>query len=381
MECEAIMGKTHQVIEQHVTQLHNDTRLKIATQLANIGYWELDPESMLFTFSEQLLQILGTTSDELGGFTMPAQRYADEFMLPEDRLMIETETRLALESTDPSYSRYIEHRIIDTKGHTKHLAVRFTLHTSEDGETVYPIGANQDITDRKLAEQHVQELLLKTTEQNRRLRDFSFMTSHNMRSSVSNLVGLTELLAEEPENSQFMTMLQATVKELDSTVKNISEIINIESGREDSEKRQCYISDSVNRYLELNKALIEKKNIQVFAKFDNDLCINYFPAYLDSIIYNLMSNAIKYGTDESSKFIEIGQITREPVAIYVKDFGQGLDLKVHGERLFSLGSRFHEYEDGQGLGLYMTKHQIEAEGGRIVAESTVGKGTTFKVYF
>jgi signal transduction histidine kinase len=94
-----------------------------------------------------------------------------------------------------------------------------------------------------------------------------------------------------------------------------------------------------------------------------------------------MSNAIKYGTSEISKVIEVGVVQADSPAIYIRDFGGGIDLRRFGNQMFKPGKRFHANRDGQGLGLYMTKHQIESAGGSITVESEPNKGATFTVYF
>ncbi len=63
------------------------------------------------------------------------------------------------------------------------------------------------------------------------------------------------------------------------------------------------------------------------------------------------------------------------------DNGLGMDLNRYGDRLFGLYQRFHGNKEGKGLGLYMTRSQIIAMGGKIEVESEPGKGTTFKIYF
>lgn len=358
-----------------------EAHLKIAIQLAKIGYWELDIDTLTFTFNDLFLEILKVTPEHLGGYSIPVQRYADEFLFDEDGPMLAEETRLAVESSDPNFSRYVEHRFIDGNGKTGYLAVRFFAVKDESGRVVKTIGANQDITERKLAEQRLKELLDKTTYQNARLKDFSFMTSHNIRSSVANLVGLSQLLKDDPGNLTYIDMLGITVNELDNTVKNVSTLLNFESTSDSEARVDCNVQSVVDRFIELNAACIEEKGIHIVSLLPSELSVNYVPAYIDSVIHNLISNAIKYGTTVASTKIEVGQVEGKFPTIYVRDYGSGIDLDKYGEKIFSLGSRFHASNDGQGLGLYMTRHQIESAGGSITVESTLNVGTTFTVCF
>lgn len=359
----------------------SEAHLKVATQLAKIGYWELDIKSLIFTFNDQFLDILKITPDFLGGYCISAQRYADEFLYDEDRSLIQEETQQAINTKDPNFSRYIEHRFIDGNGKSGYLGVRYFVVKDEFGHTVKTIGANQDITERKSAEQALKALLDKTTDQNRRLKDFSFMTSHNIRSSVANLLGLSQMLKDEPANLNYIDMLGATVNELDKTVKNINTLLNFERSLSSDIRVDCNIQSALDRFIELNATWIEKNGVEIISLLPSDMSVSCVPAYIDSIVHNLISNAIKYGVTQTSKRIEVGGNFSDFPAMFVRDFGKGIDLEKHGDKLFKLGRRFHSHNDGQGLGLYMTKHQIESAGGRITVASAPDLGTTFTVYF
>lgn len=361
--------------------IESETHLKVATQLAKIGYWELDIDSWMFTFNQQFLDILKVTPDTIGGYTMAAQDYAERFLYEDDRPKIQSETQMAIDTDLPDFSRYLEHRYKNGAGETGYLAVRYFAVKDEHGRTIKTIGANQDTTDRKQAEQELIKLLKTTTDQNRRLKDFSFMTSHNIRSSVANLIGLCNLMKDEPSNTEYIDMLCATVNKLDNTVKDVNALLNYENTLESEERTNCNLQQSVDRFIKLNSNWIENEGIDLQSYLPADLSILYIPAYIDSIIHNLLTNAIKYGTTTISKRIEIGTIEATAPAIYVRDYGEGLDLNKFGMKLFSPGARFHTNKDGQGMGLYMTKSQIESAGGAIVVDSTPGKGTTFTVYF
>lgn len=376
------------IIKSQTTHKHSldalresESHLQVATQLAKIGYWELDVDSRIFTFNQQFLDILKITPEQIGGYTMAAQDYAERFLYEEDRPKVQSETQMAIDTSASNFSRYLEHRYKNGLGETGYLAVRYFVAKDEHGRTIKTIGANQDITDRKKSEQKLTKLLKKTTDQNRRFKDFSFMTSHNIRSSVANLVGLCQLLKDEPGNSEYIDMLCATVGKLDNTVKNVNSLLNYENALESEERTNCNIQQSVDRFIKLNSTWIENESIDIQSLLPINLCILYIPVYIDSILHNLLTNAIKYGTTATAKRIEIGAVTTTGPAIYVRDFGNGLDLDKFGAKLFSPGARFHTNKDGQGMGLYMTKNQIESAGGSIDIDSTLGKGTTFTVCF
>jgi len=106
------------------------------------------------------------------------------------------------------------------------------------------------------------------------------------------------------------------------------------------------------------------------------------PAYLDSILINFLSNAIKYRSPERDPIITL-TLTEEDgrVVLAISDNGIGIDLERHGQKLFGMYRTFHDNKDARGIGLFITKNQLEAMGGMVKVSSTVGQGTTFSLSF
>lgn len=110
--------------------------------------------------------------------------------------------------------------------------------------------------------------------------------------------------------------------------------------------------------------------------------VSYNPIYMESIFQNLIGNAIKYKHPERNpEIIVTSEIENGVVKLSFKDNGLGIDLKKHGHKLFGLNKVFHRHPEAKGVGLFMTKAQVEAMGGKISAESQVGKGSIFSVEF
>ncbi len=105
------------------------------------------------------------------------------------------------------------------------------------------------------------------------------------------------------------------------------------------------------------------------------------PTYMESIIYNLLSNSIKYRHPGRHPFIEISSLAvGNETVLTIKDNGIGIDLEKHRPNLYDMYRPFHENEDG-GIGLFMTKYQVDRMGGYIGVESRIDEGTEFRVYF
>jgi PAS domain S-box-containing protein len=127
-------------------------QLSGALETAKLAYWEFDVATQTFTFNDQFYSLLHTTADQEGGYLMPAMHYAQKFVHPDDAYMVGIAIQEALETTDPNYSTQVDHRIIRADGSEGYFLVRFRVVKDEQGRTIRTIGANQDITERKQAE-------------------------------------------------------------------------------------------------------------------------------------------------------------------------------------------------------------------------------------
>ena len=235
----------------------------------------------------------------------------------------------------------------------------------------------------RVAEQLERQNLLETaTHQNERLKEFSYITSHNIRSSVANILGLLDLQESDGENPQIHTLLKVSANKLNDTLVNINEILNFEREIEELNRVECRPYQIISNIIETLHSEISDGHIVIKNEIPEDLIIHGFHAYLESVFHNLITNAIKYGTTELNKTIEISSRTESgSCCISFRDYGLGIDLERHGKNLFNLGLRFHSGKsNSQGLGLFMTKRQVDAMKGKIEVVSEINRGATFKVW-
>jgi signal transduction histidine kinase len=128
--------------------------------------------------------------------------------------------------------------------------------------------------------------------------------------------------------------------------------------------------------------VILESQVTIENKVIDEINLEVIPAYLDSILLNLITNAIKYRSPERQPIIEISTKTDgDYLVLLVKDNGLGLDLKKFKDKIFGMYKTFHNNPNSRGIGLFITKNQIEAMNGKIEVESEVNVGTTFKIYF
>lgn len=239
-----------------------------------------------------------------------------------------------------------------------------------------------DITEEVEALENTNRMLHFTGIQNSRLQNFAYIVSHNIRQHSSNFTSLIDLLEENPseeERKNIVNMLHASADKLNETITHLNDIISINQML-NKPMEICTIEEEVQKTLNILKGSIESRNIQVFMEIENHLELKIIPAYLESILLNLVSNAIKYVRLKHGAFIRVSaKKSGRQMQLVVEDNGLGIDLEKHGNKIFGMFKTFHKNEDARGIGLFITKSQVEVLGGSITVQSTEGKGSTFTV--
>ena len=183
------------------------------------------------------------------------------------------------------------------------------------------------------------------------------------------------------EKDEVYPKLVRSAEELDGVVKDLNTILAF---RKNSESLVTVV-DLVTEVSKIRVTLereIANTNAVITTDFAQVETIRTVKPYLESILYNLISNAIKYRVPDRTPVIQIKtEKSENEICLTVSDNGLGIDMTAFRDKLFTLYSRFHIHLEGKGLGLYLVKTQITALGGRIEIESEVNKGSTFRVYF
>jgi len=135
------------------TLRQNETRLAEAAEIAQMGYWEFDLLTDTYTFTDQFYALLRTTAEQEGGYQMSSREYVRKFMPPEAGNMVGNEIQKSLETVDADYVGQFEHRFIRADGTEGYVTGRSRVVKDAQGRTVKTVGFNQDITERKQAEE------------------------------------------------------------------------------------------------------------------------------------------------------------------------------------------------------------------------------------
>jgi PAS domain S-box-containing protein len=259
----------------------------------------------------------------------------------------------------------------------------FKLLPDEHGNPVEILCIGHDITSLILKQQELQQLADVTAEQNKKLVNFTYIVSHNIRSHVANIIGIVNLNEEGDDEDKEVTweILKKSVSSLDSTIHNLNDIINIQSNTNLS-LTDIKLKPEIERIVDSIKVLFTNAVAKINYNFDEDAYLATNPAYLESIILNLLTNSLKYKSPSRPLEIDISFFKKGGYYVFIfKDNGLGIDLSKHGEKIFGMYKTFNGNLDAKGLGLFIIKTQIETLGGKIEVESEVDQYTAFKVYF
>ncbi|WP_202621922.1 sensor histidine kinase [Pontibacter russatus] len=198
---------------------------------------------------------------------------------------------------------------------------------------------------------------------------------------MSNIKGLHNLYRAEPTTetaSEVMGKIDQMVDNMSVTIQDLNLILNMALGQQLS-REKVNLVDLTEKQLQNLQANIMLRN----AKIEQDLQVRELLApkvYMESILHNLLSNALKYSADDRTPLIRIGTWQQGPhLYLRVSDNGMGMDMAKVGNKLFGLYKTFHRNRDSKGMGLYLTKMQVESLGGEIAVESVPDRGTTFTV--
>ena len=265
--------------------------------------------------------------------------------------------------------------------------VRFSMIPiyNSDNELSHWISIQKDVTEERKQEKEKEQLIRELTQNNKDLKQFSYITSHNLRAPLSNLIGLLNLIEDIPINdSELLEIINGFKKSthlLNETINDLVKIIVIKD-KISIQKENVTINEVVEHVFSQLKFQIEQSKPILKLNFDEADIIYTNKAYLESILINLLTNSIKYKSETKKLKISITiKKTNNSTILKFKDNGIGIDLKRNSEHIFGLYQRFHDYPDSKGLGLYLIKSQIESLGGTIAIESEVNKGTEFTLTF
>lgn len=319
-----------------------------------------------------LCTLLEYSEDEL--FSRPI----NSFIHPEDQNLT-AKHRQKIHEGKPLLN--FENRYIKKSGEV--IWFSWTSIPKLDQELVYAIG--KDITHQKVQTQHRNELLSSLTRENGHLKKLNYTTSHDLRTPISCLLGVFELIEldtiTDPETRSLIELLDTSTADLKKTLdvyidgfqQNKSLIVELKDVHIPTYLKQ--VQQSIEKLLDDAETIIQTD----FAGFETVL---FNPDFMKSILLNLLSNSIKYAHQDRDPVITVKtQIENGLKQLIFSDNGIGFDSSRNKDKIFGLYQTFHDKYDSKGIGLYLVHSHVTDLGGSIAAESAVDEGTTFTITF
>jgi signal transduction histidine kinase len=212
-----------------------------------------------------------------------------------------------------------------------------------------------------------------------------YTASHDLKAPIANLEGLINDMMHslhgklEPDEQYLLQLLQDSNNKLKRTISDLTNITRVHKEINESEYDLSFAEVLADIMMDL-KPLIDALQVKVQVQLAVPQ-ITYARKNLRSVLYNLVSNAVKYHDPVRLPEINIAT-TQEGEFIKLTIADNGLGIRPDQQhKLFSMFKRVHTHVEGSGIGLYIVKRIVENNGGRIAVESQPGKGSTFTVYF
>ncbi|WP_052172545.1 PAS domain-containing sensor histidine kinase [Psychroserpens jangbogonensis] len=370
------------------TSLENNKHLdelkwKFALENSNVGLWDWNASTNEVFYSKKSKQLIGYKDSEIKN----SEIQWDKRIHPEDRDAYFKDFKAHLNGGLEHYKN--EHRIRCKDGTYKWILDRGKVVVRDDyNKPLRIIGTHADITQRKKTEELLNKNLELITNQNKRLHNFTHIVSHNLKTHIGNFKNILEFYEDatsENEKEELVNHLKTISDALTSTIVDLNDIISIKSKTNINQiNEQINIHSCANKIIKSLELESQQKGISIHNAIREADLLKTNVSYFESILHNLISNGIKYShPDRKSKIILQTLHTNKDIKILISDNGIGIDLEKYKDQLFEIYQTFHgtNREDSRGIGLYITKTQVEALDGQIELTSKLNEGSTFTLTF
>lgn len=345
------------------------------SNLTGAGGWMIDFEQKKSYFDKQARRILQVPNEFVPTLKNGYKFYAEEDNAKATELFFGCAQGIAF-TTEIKMVTY-KGTVFWARAHGKPLK-------NEKGEIVGIRGVFQNIDKEKNKALRLEKSIDLIEKHNNRLYNFAHIVSHNLRSHVSNLQLTAELFETanlNQEQKELFDNFASIARNLDVTIQHLHEVVTIQT-QADKDLETVNILQTFKHVVASIKQIVSQNDVDFYTEFSEVENVQYIHAYLESILLNFITNAIKYRKPDVRPEIRIYTYQeKEKQYLVVEDNGIGIDLESHRDKIFQLYKTFHTNTDAVGLGLFLTRNQVEALGGKVFVESTLGKGTKFTVQF
>ncbi|GAC1314559.1 MAG: hypothetical protein NVSMB24_39350 [Mucilaginibacter sp.] len=359
-------------ISDRVVLQENLRKLSIVADKTTNGVAILDKEGNIEWVNNGFTQMNGYSLEEASGRGISA-------LLKSDTL---ADTKKQMQKHLKNGTSFTKEVSCEKKDGTRYWVLVEVTPVMDKNKLVRRISIHTDITIRKAAETELKLLADDLYKRNKELYQFSYVVSHNLRKPVANIMGITSLLESEKNDPHMVEVctqnLKTSIENLDEVIKDLSQILSATDGSTELTTESIDLNEMINNIRVSLQDTISQSGTHIETHFELSTIVSY-KAYLHSMLYNLVSNAIKYRSGQPPLIKILVNVSDEAIYIVVSDNGVGIDLDKHSGDIFKPYRRFNFSTDGKGLGLFLVKSHIDAIGGKISIKSAPGVGTTFNI--
>jgi PAS domain S-box-containing protein len=352
--------------------------LEVLFNQTNEWVYLINAEKELLFISSNCKSITGYDADEF----YKNYKLFFEIIHPADKNRITEILENAFEGKTDST---LEYRITTKSDKKKWIEHRLVPFFDSDNKFLGAFASNRDDSSRKKFEVALQKSEESLKIANADKDKFFSILAHDIRSSFSGLIGLTQFLNNEfedltpPKTKELIEKINYSVRGIFAFIENILEWSRIQSARMEIKPNEFSLTDLVMEVIAINRAGLTKKNISINFDVKNQFNVYADENMINVVIRNLVSNAIKFSYSGSSIEIELSRDNKF-IKFIISDNGTGI-RKEELTELFKIDSSISksgtDNEQGTGLGLILSKEFIEKNGGKISASSEFGKGSVF----
>jgi PAS domain S-box-containing protein len=367
----------HNQVEADIKSLDNEKLLRTLIDNLPVNVYIKDTESRKILVNKAECEFLGVDNPEdiLGKSDF-------ELYPKESAIKSREEDLMVMNTLKPVIGKETINIKLDGK-ETSFLSSKIPL-VNNKGIAYGLVGISLDVSKLKEKESELRNIINIASIQNKKLLNFAHIVSHNLRSHSANFSMLLNFLESEPDEEEkvrIIGMLSEASNNLLDTLDNLNDVISINT-HTNIEKQKINLHDKV---ISVNQNLISylfNNNATIKNNIPTNFNVKSVPSYLDNILTNFITNSVRYKDPNRKPIITLSAVKKNNYSILtIADNGLGIDLEKHGKKLFGMYKTFHEHKDAKGIGLYITKNQIDAMNGKVEVTSKVGEGTEFKIFF
>jgi PAS domain S-box-containing protein len=343
-------------------------------------FFELSPDLLCIAGYDGYFKKVNSAVAKTLGYSLEElySRPINDFVHPDDK-SVTAKVRRELTRSKPLMN--FENRYITKGGETVWLS--WTSLPVESQELIFAIAKN--ITHRKRQEADRNALLANLTRKNKDLMDLNFATSDDLKSPVTSLLALFELIDLSRINDKETVELMGVLQYLGEKVKkalntHVDELTR--KRREEAVSELVDFQQCLDETLQSISTIVQTSKTSILADFSKLPDVRFSKNYLKSIYLNLITNAIKYASADRAPVINIHSDNSNGVKqLIVADNGSGFDAAKAKDEIFDFPQKYHSNPNSKGIGLYLVHSHVSALGGKVDIQSKLEVGTKVVITF